>query len=156
MKLKFLVFAVLCLACAKKKEVTQPVVNDLPAMVITKTDGTIQAMKYVSGKAVLVMFQPDCDHCQREATQIRNNLDAFKEYQLYFISSPPMYDVEKFSVDYKFKSLPNVYFGITTVNEVINAFGPIDAPSVYIYDETGRLRKSFSGETDIKLILASL
>lgn len=158
MKIKFFLFIIitLLLACERREKKPVVVVNDLPAMIITKIDGSTLPLKSVSGKAVLVMFQPDCDHCQREATQIRSNIDSFKEYQLYFVTSAPLAEVEKFSKEYQFSALPNAHFGITSVEEIIKTLGPIDAPSVYIYDERGKLKKSFLGETDIKLILPSL
>ena len=147
---------VLVLGSCGKKEKPESVVNDLPALVITKTDGSQLAMKSVTGKTVIVMFQPDCDHCQREAIEIRNHVAAFADYQVYFVSSAPVPTVDQFSIDYKFKGLPNFHFGVTTVDEVLNSFGPIDAPSVYIYNEQGRLKQNFNGETVIQLILRSL
>jgi hypothetical protein len=42
------------------------------------------------------------------------------------------------------------------VEAILNTLGPQPSPAVYIYDEQGRLVKSFLGETKIENILAFL
>jgi peroxiredoxin len=126
--------------------------NDLPGITIVTLEGDQLLIKNQQGKVVLVMFQPECDDCQREAVQIRDNIDAFKEYSLFFISSAPMQEIGNFKKDYKLDSFNNVVFGQTTVQNVINTLGTISAPSVYIYSNEGKLVKFFNGEVDIKEI----
>src|SRR5687768_1589568 len=70
--------------------------NDLPSMTITKLDGSEIDIRALKGKMILILFQPDCDHCQREAKEIREHIDAFKEYSIYFISADQIPAIEKF------------------------------------------------------------
>jgi len=144
------------ISAARQESTTPAVQNDLPNMAITTLQGKNFSIKNQSGKIVLVLFQPDCDDCQREAVQIRDNMEAFNGYSLYFISSAPMPEIEGFSKDYKLSSFENVVFGQTTVPNVINTLGPIPAPSVYIYSNEGKLVKQFNGEVDIKEIKSAL
>lgn len=130
-------------------------VNELPAMNITLLDGSRLSARNLSGKNVIVMFQPDCDHCQREAKQIQENIGAFKTYQVYFVSSATGDELKKFASEYKLDSYSHIHFGSTTVEEIISSLGQIDAPSVYIYDN-GKLRQKFNGETDITEITKHL
>ena len=147
-------------SCSSKKKDTerQPVVipNDLPSMQIRMLDGNTLEAKTIKGPAVLILFQPDCDHCQNEARQFREYLSAFKNYSLYFVSSGAIPEIEKFSVDYKLSGIENVAFGFTTVENILNNFGPIQAPSVYIYSEQEKLVQKFNGEVDISVILKYL
>lgn len=142
----------------KKHEAKEdvPVSNDLPTMQIQLTDGRTLDAKTLEGATILVMFQPDCDHCQREAEQIRENLKAFKAYSLYFVSSASMQEIEKFSKDYGLNEPENVFFGYTPVQSVLNNFGPIQAPSMYIYSKNGTLVQALNGEVDISVILKYL
>jgi peroxiredoxin len=163
MKQVMLFFAVLVAlsGCSKKeKEVSQQAVktvpNDLPVMTISLPDGKTIDAKTLEGKNILILFQPDCDHCQHEAEDIRENLAAFADYTLYFISSASMADIEKFAADYKLADNRNVVFGWTSTENVLNNFGPIQAPSVYIYTGQGRLVQKFNGQTDIGVILKYL
>lgn len=129
--------------------------NDLPFIPITLTDGTVVNVKDFKGKNILVLFQPDCDHCQHEAEDIEKQLAAFKDYKMYFVSAAPMPEIEKFATTYKLKGKENVVFGNTAAENVLNNFGPIPAPSIYIYNDQ-TLKKGFEGQTDVGLIIQAL
>jgi hypothetical protein len=162
MKQMLLFFTVLValVGCSQKEKAAEqkPVVgpNDLPAMTISLPDGKTIDAKTLTGKNVLVLFQPDCDHCQHEAEDIREHLASFNGYTLYFISSASMAEIEKFASDYKLSGNSNVVFGWTATENVLNNFGPIQAPSVYIYADQGKLIQKFNGQTDVSVILKYL
>lgn len=133
-----------------------PIKNERPVMNLTLTDGRQIDAQTMNEQMVLVLFQPDCDHCQREATQIKKRLEAFRDYKIYFISSHPMEIIQKFATDYKLDNEPNVFFGYTTVENVLNNYGAISAPSIYIYTKEGRLVESFDGLVDVEVIIKYL
>jgi peroxiredoxin len=153
--LLFLLMVIGCSVKEPKEQTTAGAVEeiDLPAMTITTTSAEEINVKTLKGRTVLILFQPDCDHCQREAEAIRKNLEAFQQYQLLFISSSPINEITAFAETYKLNNHPQITFGYTTLENVLNNFGPIPAPSVYVYNENGKLVKSFNGETDIDRIL---
>jgi peroxiredoxin len=126
--------------------------TDLPNLVMTLPDGKKQSAQQLKGKVILILFQPDCDHCQREAWQIQENIKAFAAYELYFISSSSFDQIKQFASEYKLNNHSNVHFATTTVDNVISSFGPIAAPSLYIYAETGKLIQSFNGEVAIEVV----
>ncbi len=130
--------------------------NDLPMLPMLLQDGSRVMAKNLQGKTVLVLYQPDCDHCQREATQIRENLEAFEGYKVYFVSDAGFAQQRQFAETYKLADLNNVYFATTTINDILEQVGPIEAPSLFVYSEEGRLVKSFIGETPIEQILPVL
>ena len=136
-------------------ETAMPVKNDLPFVPITLTDGTVVNVKDFKGKNILVLFQPDCDHCQHEAEDIEKQLAAFKDYKMYFVSSTPMPEIEKFASTYKLAGKDNILFGSTKAENILNNFGPIPAPSIYIYNDQ-TLKKSFEGQTDVNEIISNL
>lgn len=129
--------------------------NDLPFIPITLTDGTVVNVKDFKGKNMLVLFQPDCDHCQHEAQDMEKQLDAFKAYKIYFVSSVPMPEIEKFAGKYKLAGKANILFGSTQAENILNNYGPIPAPSIYIYNDQ-TLKQSFEGQTDVNLIISKL
>src|SRR5690606_5803404 len=75
-----LVFAFLLISfgCSKSSkegadqpgETTASTQNDLPDLTASLMNGDLIDMKDLSGNVIIVLFQPDCDHCQREATAI--------------------------------------------------------------------------------------
>jgi hypothetical protein len=148
-----------CVKTAKKNEKATgaPAVtrNDLPSMNVTTLNGSLVNTQKLEGKSILILFQPDCDHCQREAKEIRQHIEAFKEYNVYFISADPMLAIEKFAKEHDLLGRTNFSFGMTTVDNVLNSFGPIPAPSVYIYSDQALVQK-FNGEVSIDKILQAL
>lgn len=152
---------ILCLGCSKptpqaeNKTPETPSINDLPRMTVTASDQSAVNLRELKGKTMLILFQPDCDHCQREAQEIRKHLDQFNEYSLYFISAGQMEAIEEFGRTYDLLGHSNVKFAATTVENVLSNFGPISAPSIYIYADQ-KLVKKFNGEVGIDLILQAI
>ncbi|WP_162051792.1 TlpA family protein disulfide reductase [Pontibacter pamirensis] len=130
--------------------------NDLPMMSLTRLDGSSLMAKDLEGKTVLVLFRPDCDHCQRETVQIRENLEAFEDYTIYFVSDAGLPQLSQFAREYDLADKNNIYFAQASVNDIIHTLGPVEAPSVFIYSEEGRLVGSFIGETPIEEIISAL
>jgi hypothetical protein len=156
------VFAIIALGAfsckTKPKEPEKPkiVVNDLPSLPVTLIDSTKLVARDLPGNTILILFISDCDHCQREATAIREKIEAFKKYTIYFLSSESSSILKKFSEEYKLADKPNVKFGTVEIPMILQNFGPIPTPSMYIYSSEKRLVKEFKGETSIDEILHAL
>lgn len=145
----------------QKQEQTVPMVvesasNDLPWLPITYLDGSGTLVKDIKGKTVLVLFQPDCDHCQRETVQIREHLSHFDGYELFFVSDANLPEIGQFAQEYQLADIDNIHFAQATINDIIQTVGPIQTPSLFVYSKEGRLVKSFIGETPIEQILPHL
>ena len=133
-----------------------PAKNDLPELPLLRSDGTRTTARSLTGKVILVFYLPDCSHCQREARQISNNLNYFKDYALHFVSTAPLPEQEKFGKEYNLAGQPNVSFAQTSPDELYKHFGLFPTPTVYIYEEGGRLVKIFRDETPVEQIIAAL
>ena len=130
-------------------------VNELPEITVTTLDGSKVEVDELKGKNILILFQTECDHCQREAQEIRKHIEEFKDYNLYFISADQWPAIGKFAKDYDLANHANVYFAFTTVQNVLDYFGSIPSPSVYIYVDQ-RLVQKFNGEVPIEKILQAI
>lgn len=135
----------------EKMEMQAP--NDLPQMTIAFLDGSQMQAKKLEGKIVIILFFPDCDHCQREAAQIQKELASFKDHTLYFLTTAERQETEKFAIDYKLNNIKSVKFGFITVNDVLTNFGSVSTPSLYIYSADHKLVQKFNGETQLDVIL---
>ena len=165
-RIAVLLLVVIFVGCKQKDEtesVTETakaepatVENDLPNLQIRLVDGNMVDLKSLKEKTILVLFQPDCDHCQHEAEDIKANLDRFKNLTMYFVSSSPVDEIVKFSKDYKFIEHNNIHFGSTTTQNILDTFGAISAPSIYIYSEKGDLIQKFNGQTPVDQIIQYL
>ena len=130
--------------------------NDYPNMILTKADGTQQSAKDLKGKSILIIYFTECDHCQREATEIRNKLSAFAGYDLWFLSTDAFPKIENFANVYKLKDQANVHFAQIRFEDVATYFGSIPTPSVYIYSSSRKLVRAINGETPVDMIIQFL
>ncbi len=131
-------------------------VNQLPNLKLLGMDGSVNYSRELNGKNVLVLYNADCDHCQREAKEIRTQLQAFENYTVWFVSSDSFENIGRFAKDYDLVGHANVHFVRTEVMEVINNFGAIATPSVYIYSDERQLVKAINGEARIEEIIKYL
>jgi peroxiredoxin len=139
-----LILIVFAMACSKEKSkeaaleakpaVTPAPVNQMPAFEITQTDGKKVAFRSLTGKVLMVLFNPSCDHCQREAKMISENTDLVKGYEVYFISPEPLDSIAKFSYEYKLLD-HNMHFGQGNGPQIIQAIGPVnEVPSFFVFN----------------------
>jgi hypothetical protein len=66
-----------------------------------------------------------------------------------------MSSIEAFGKSYDLMGQSNVNFASTSVENVLRSFGPIPAPSIYIYTDQ-KLKKKFNGEIGIESILQAI
>jgi len=125
-------------------------------MTLNMIDGSQVQAKALTGSTIIILFQPDCDHCQREAQAIKENVKSFQNYTLYFVSAATVPELEAFARQYELRDLTNVHFGNTDAQNIYDNFGSIPAPSLYVYNNLGKLVTKFNGETDIAEILKSI
>jgi len=139
----------------QQKQTADAQVNELPDMTLAMDDGSNLQVKTLKGNTILILFQPDCDHCQREAESIRDFAKEFEKYTLYFISAADMKEIRAFASTYGLAGKGNIRFGATDVATVIKSFGSIPAPSVFIYN-SGKQKAAFKGEAEIGQIINAL
>ncbi|MFZ6011031.1 MAG: peroxiredoxin family protein, partial [Bacteroidota bacterium] len=148
----------MCFGCAERKKAEETGVtivepDDRPNFEIRTLKGDRIQVKSLSENMMLIFFQPDCDHCHNEAKQIKDRLALFKDYKLYFISSQSAPEITKFAEQYQLLGNGNVEFATATVQDVLDHYGPIETPSIYVYSKKGKLIQSFNGEVEIDVVL---
>jgi peroxiredoxin len=145
-----------CSTKQKEPEQRKVLVNDMPTLPITLMDSTKLVIREQSGNVILIFFLSDCEHCQREAESIKEKIEAFKNYTLYFISNERATSIKEFSDKCQLSNFPNVKFGKTELAMIISNFGAIPTPSMFIYSSDRKLVREFKGETKIEDIIAAL
>jgi peroxiredoxin len=114
-------------------------VNEMPQLALQQTDGAEISLRDMTGKVLIVCFNPDCDHCQREAKMLSENKNILKDYQVYFVSPESMDMISQFSKDYNLVE-PNIHFTHAEGANVINALGSITTvPTFFVYHDQKRV-----------------
>ncbi len=152
----FFLTMVLCLACGQPRQEHSDDGIGLPAIQLTKLTGEKLVTKTLSGKTILIFYNPECDHCQREAASIRSRLEEFKHYTLYFIAASSDEAIKHFAETYDLVDKSNVIFVTAEVQEVVREMGSMSSPAMFIYSDSKHLVKKFDGETPIEEIIKFL
>lgn len=145
-----------CNQAKKPDESAKPPINELPYLSYTTLKGEPQSTRAMPGGSLLILFNTDCDHCQREATEIAEKNEAFKNYELLFIAADSVHLIENFAKKYNLADKPNIKFGHADYQDVFMNFGSIPTPSIYIYSRERKLVKSFLGETPVEELIKYL
>lgn len=148
-----LVVAFGCSKPVKQEPVVVREINEFPHLTFKNLDGSPASTRDLPASSILILFNTDCDHCQREAKSIQENLSAFQNYTLQFIAAETPEMIQKFAQDYGLANQPNVRFGQAEGVDVYLNFGSIPTPAIYIYSKERKLVKSFLGETPIEQII---
>jgi len=158
--LPLLALSVLCLwncnNAGKPSETSRPEINELPYLSYKTLKGEASTTRSLPGGSILILFNTDCDHCQREAQEIADKNQAFKNYELLFIAADSVHQIENFAMTYQLADKPNVKFGRAEYQDVYMNFGSISTPAIYIYNRERRFVKSFLGETPVEELIKYL
>ena len=124
--------------------------KNLPAFSITSITGkevthkTMPKYKYT----VLLIFSPDCPHCEHEAAEINKYADKFKNVLFVWDSYRDMPAIKKFAEKFKLENKPNVVIGRDAEFTLPTFFRPRMTPFVALYDK-GQLVKVWEQGADV-------
>lgn len=90
----------------------------------------------------IIIFSPDCSHCQEEAAELTKNADKFKSVFFIWNSYKEMNDIKTFATKYGLDKQTNVVVGRDPEFSIPVFFRPRMTPFVAIYDK-GQLLKVY-------------
>lgn len=157
----FAAIAAICLwncdqASKKSAENPNEEINELPYLDYKTLSGESSSTRNLPGASILILFNTDCDHCQREAKEIAEKSEAFKNYELLFIAADSVHHIENFAKTYNLTNKPNIKFGQAEFQNVFVNFGSIPTPAIYVYSRERKFVKSFLGETPVEEVIKYL
>lgn len=105
---------------------------------------------------VLMFFNPDCDHCQKETKELLAYREELREIPVVMVSALPYHLINSFYSDYNIALMANVKMGQDKDYKLGLQYKPTHYPAIYIYDHTGSLVKVYSGNVGVPAILDAL
>lgn len=130
----------------------------VPALQLLLGDSTTKFTKDDLPKKkplLLVMFSPDCDHCQHETEQIVANKNAFENIQIVMATTYPVSAMNAFAQTYGLDTMKNVVVGRDTYYLLPSFYEMHNFPYLALYDKKGKLIKTFEGSTGTDKVLES-
>ena len=102
---------------------------------------------------IIMFFSPDCEHCQKETKELLAYKEELKNIQILMVSPGSYSMIKQFYQEYALSTMPNIKLG----NDLNYALGSIyqlrTFPSMFIYDQSGKLAKAFVGNIGVPAIL---
>lgn len=140
-----------CLATAAQSDATVSGIKNfqsVPAFEITAVpdSSTFSSAALKKDKpVVIILFNPDCDHCQNETKELLAWRQEIKHLQIVMVSSAPYDKVKEFYQDYNIQSLANIQMGCDREYKLALLFRATSYPAIYVYDSKGILSKAYVG-----------
>lgn len=128
---------------------------DVPPFTITKIPDSSKFTKadLQKKKAVLLMvFSPDCDHCQKEVKEITANILLFKDVQIVLVSHLDYHYTKTFYEGYHIANYPEIIMGWDNSYFFSSFFGIKYLPAIFLYNKKGKFVKAFDGDVPVQKI----
>jgi thioredoxin-related protein len=121
-------------------------------------DSTIFTRKNVQkGKpALLMIFSPDCGHCQHVATELIKNIEHFKKTQILMFTWLPYSDMMSFYKTYKIGDHPQITMAWDPKFFFLPYYHVQTYPKLILYDKKGNYVKEFQGEIQMEEVWEAL
>lgn len=120
--------------------------SSLPNFLLLRQDSSWLSVAQTPKKTAVVItfFNPDCDHCQHEATRLAASMDKLKKIDFIWATYAASFEeINDFAKKYHLNDLPNVHF-VKDVNYSIPSFYHLEmTPYMAVYNKKRQLVKTF-------------
>jgi len=154
-----ILFIVACFSAQGQVDTTTPPYKRFPALPpiqILLSDSTTLFTKadLKENKPLLLMvFSPECSHCQHETEEMIAHKNEMKDIQIVLITMYPFDKMRGFISKYKLDELSNVVVG-RDINYFTPGFYNIrNLPFMAMYDKKGQLIGGFEGSLSIPEVI---
>ena len=132
---------------------------DLPPFSITKVPDSsrFEKINLKKNKTVIIMvFSPDCEHCQVRVKEIMASMKLFKNVQIIMVSNLGYNYIARFYKEFKLAKYPNIIMGMDYRYQLGNFFTISSVPVIFLYNKAGKFVKAFDRNVPLQKIAAAL
>ena len=105
---------------------------------------------------MIVLFSPDCEHCQHETEEIIKHIDAFEKVQIIMCTMLPYDKMAAFYTKYDLKRFDNIIMG-KDMNYMLPAFYNVrNLPFLAFYNKKKELISVFEGSLPIEKVIEEI
>jgi thioredoxin-related protein len=102
---------------------------------------------------LIILFDPNCDHCQHETDEIIAHIDDFKKIQIVMVTNAAFAELRKFYNNYELFKYKNIVAGVELKYFLVTFFAIRNLPYLAMYDKKGNLITTFEGNLKVENIL---
>jgi thioredoxin-related protein len=129
----------------------------LPPLKILLTDSSNYFTKNdfkKNSNVMIMLFSPDCEHCQHETEELLKNIDEFKNIQIIMATMLPFADMKNFYEKYELSKYKNIVVGQDQNFFLIPFYAVRNLPFLAFYNKKGNLISILEGSVPIRNALA--
>ncbi len=130
----------------------------LPEFQFTDLQGNIFSYAQLQADlpTIVFFFDPYCDHCQQQATWIKEAKNKFAEIQQVWVTTESAEPAKEFQEKYLGDGWNHAYILLDKQFLFDGYFGYSEIPSIYVYNKDGQRVKAFNKETPAEVLLRFL
>ncbi|NOT50506.1 MAG: redoxin domain-containing protein [Chitinophagaceae bacterium] len=125
-------------------------------LLVDSTTGTIKDDLPKKKAVMLMLFSPDCDHCQHETEEIVKNIEKFEKVTIVMITTRPYADMMAFRERYGLAQYKNIIMGQDPQFFLFSFYNVRNLPFLAFYDKKGELISVFAGSMPMEKVLIEL
>ncbi len=103
---------------------------------------------------LIILFNPECDHCQHETEAILQHIDDLKKVQIVMATMAQYPQMKDFYAKYKLEEFKNIKVGRDFQYMLPSFYRVRNLPYLAMYDENGNLLTTFEGTMKIDDLIA--
>lgn len=140
-----------------KKEVAERI-KTIPEFSFKTLNGKLFTQNNISSTLpkLFVYFNSECDFCQGEAKQIKDNIEQLKNVQLLFVSFEDSKGIKTFAEKHHLVNYENIIFLEDEELQFSELFDAKSIPFMVLYSQNNQLIQKFKGATKIEKIIGLL
>jgi len=121
-----------------------------PLCYVTKDGRVRQPEIKPQRKSIVMLFDPVCDHCQKQTQIFEENIEQFGKWNIVLQAMPDLYNfLPFFEKATHVSQYPQIQVGADSCGLMNKIYVYMPLPQVNIYDKDKRLIKTFTGVTPI-------
>jgi len=156
--LLFLIFNLIFLNCFSQTEPEPPYKRfpTIPPLKLLLTDSaTIFTEKDLkkNQQVFVILFNPECEHCQKETEELIDNIDEFKKIQIVMSTTLPFDKMKIFYEKNELGRFKNITVGQDKYYLLPTFFRISNLPFLAFYDKKGKLIDVFEGALPVKKVI---
>jgi len=128
----------------------------LPPLKLLLVDSTTQFTEKDLKKDLpvyIILFSPDCDHCQKGTEELIDNIDKFKGIQIVMSTISPFDKMKEFYTNYKLERFQNITVGKDQFALLPTFYRIKNMPFLAFYDKKGNLIDIAEGALPVPKVL---
>ena len=102
---------------------------------------------------LLMLFSPECSHCQHTAEELVKNKEELKNIHIIMATLHPLYQMNEFVEKYHLKDAKNVVVGRDFQFFMPSFYSVKSLPYMAFYDKNGNLIRGMEGSLPVPMII---